>query len=142
MKVSGRYNLGLDQVLASDAWAALYLGLSQAICIAEVLRHLTPTTFERLGFYRITELLVEASAVLDCRDPSVVGLTVEDLCDDLDYTVPQQLAGAALAVGAEGLLVPSATSLGDNLILFPKNRRRGSLLIVRSSVDPRFYVPR
>lgn len=88
MATSGRYNLGLDEVLPQHAWPALYLGLSQAICIGEVLRHLAPKTMEKLGFYRITELWAETEAVLDCRDPSVVGLTIDDVCDDLDYTVP------------------------------------------------------
>lgn len=80
--------------------------------------------------------------MLDCCDPSVVGLTTEDLCDDFDYTLTHQLARAAVAVGAEGILVPSATCLGNNLILFPKNRRKGSMLIARDAVDPRIYVNR
>jgi RES domain-containing protein len=142
LRVSGRYNLGEDRVPPADAWAALYLGLSQAICIGEILRHLTPATMAHLGSYRITELSVEVQAILDCRAPSVVGLTAADLGDDLDYTIPHQLAGAALAVGAEGILVPSATGLGQNLILFPKNTRPGSTLTIRSSVDPRLYIPR
>jgi RES domain-containing protein len=142
LKVSGRYNLGLDEVGADRAFAALYCGLTQAICMGEILRHLTPATFERLGLYRLTELYVEAGAVLDCREPSVVGLTREDLLDDLDYTVPRQLAAAAFDVGAEGILVPSATNLGDNLVLFTEKRRRGSLLIVTNSVDPQIYVNR
>lgn len=142
LRVSGRYNLGHDRVAPPDAWAALYLGLTQAICIGEVLRHVTPSTLVRLSAYQITELWVHMSAVIDCRDPSVVGLTVDDLCDDFDYAVPQRLAGAAVTAGAEGILVPSATRLGDNLILFPKNHRAGSVVDVRGSVDPRLYVPR
>jgi RES domain-containing protein len=142
LRVSGRYNLGMDRVPAADAWAALYLGLSQAICLGEVLRHITPATLARLSGYRLTELWVEMGAVLDCRDPSAFGLAIVDLCDDFDYGIPQRLAGAAVAAGAEGILVPSVTRLGDNLILFPQNRRAGSVVTIRSWVDPRLYVAR
>lgn len=95
LRVSGRYNLGLDSAPASRAFAALYLGL-----------------------------------------------TIEDLCDDFNYDQPRQLARAARNVGAEGLLVPSATRLGNNLVLFPADLRSGSTLTVIGSVDPKMYVDR
>jgi hypothetical protein len=42
----------------------------------------------------------------------------------------------------EGLLVRSATRLGDNLILFPDNLRAGSRIEVVPSRDPRLFVQR
>jgi hypothetical protein len=142
LKVSGRYNLGLDLTSSEQAFSALYLGLTQATCVGEVLRHLTPATFAQLTNYRLTELRVDVSAVIDCRDPSVLGLTVDAVCDEFDYSLPRQLARAAVAVGVEGLLVPSATRLGSNLVLFPSTRREGSSLTVVQSIDPRIYVNR
>jgi RES domain len=62
-------------------------------------------------------------------DPWLVGalgLTPADLADDVDYRAPQALAAAAMAAGAEALLVPSVTGLGDNLIVFTA-RRSGSV---------------
>ncbi len=47
-----------------------------------------------------------------------------------------------LAVRLEGLLVPSATGLGDNLILLPQNLSAGSRIAVVSSRDPRLHVER
>ena len=112
------------------------------MCIGEILRHLTPATLARLSGYRLSEVRVDVSAVIDCRDPSVVGLSVEDLCQDFNYAVPRQLARAAIDAGAEGLLVPSATRLGDNLVLFPSALRESSELTVLQQIDPRFYVDR
>jgi len=95
-----------------------------------------------LGDYRLSELRVDVRAVINCRDTSALGLTVDALCHDSNYSVPRQLARAAIAVGAEGVLVPSATRLGDNLVLFPRTRREGSTLAVVQSVDPRIYIDR
>jgi hypothetical protein len=67
---------------------------------------------------RLSELQVDLAAVLDCRDPTRLGLNLDGLCDDLDYRLPQRLAAVARARGAEGLLVPSATRLGHNLVVF------------------------
>jgi hypothetical protein len=61
---------------------------------------------------------------------------------DTDYEATQAIGAAAFADGLEGLLVPSATRLGDNLILFPDNLRAGSRIEVVSSRDPRLYVQR
>jgi hypothetical protein len=47
-----------------------------------------------------------------------------------------------LSVGAEAVLVPSATGMGDNLVLFPDQLTAASRLTVISSRDPRLYVPR
>jgi hypothetical protein len=42
----------------------------------------------------------------------------------------------------EGLIAPSATRLGDDLILFPENLRAGSRVEIVSGRDPRLYVGR
>ena len=52
------------------------------------------------------------------------------------------MVAAALKGSLEGLIVPSATRLGDNLILFPENLRASSRIEIVSSRDPRLYVER
>ena len=42
----------------------------------------------------------------------------------------------ALDLGVEGMLVPSATGLGDNLIVFSDLIRPGSVLVEVRSIDP------
>lgn len=142
LRVSGRYNRGLDRFAPGQVWPALYLSLGAEVCLGEILRHISPALLPALNDYRISELRVELGAVLDCRDPALLGLTREDFCDDLDYTVTQALAAAAIERGAEALLVPSATCLGDNLIVFTTCLAATSRLAVVSSRDPRLYVAR
>ena len=74
--------------------------------------------------------------MLDCHDLTPLGLFREQLLDDDDYSVGQALAHAALALNVEGLLVPSATLLGDNLIIFPDRLRQGSVIVEMGFVDP------
>ena len=142
LQVSGRYNRGLDLFPPDEAWPALYLGLSEAICLGEILRHLTPARFAALSNYRLTQVRVQLSAVVDCWEPARLGLKFEDLCEDMNYRAPQAIARAAIDRGAEGILVPSATRLGHNLIIFPHCLRPSSRIAVVRSVDPRIYVDR
>ncbi len=95
-----------------------------------------------LNDYRLSELSVRVRAVLDCRDPAPLGLPFDDLVHDTDYGAARAIGAAAFADGLEGLLVPSATRLGDNLILFPDNLRADFRIEVVSSRDPRLYVQR
>ena len=138
---SGRYNRGLDHFQPHEVWAALYLGLGRDICIGEVLRHTTPAQLPRFN-YRFTRIRVALSQVLDCRDPTLLGLTPLDLWHDTDWTIPQSLAAMAIARGVEAILVPSATRLGDNLVVFPDYLQPGSQLQPLDHVDPPLYVPR
>jgi RES domain-containing protein len=141
-RVSGRYNLGVDQFPEGRAFGALYLALAPETCLGEIVRHVEPVGLARLNAYRMSELFVAAGRVLDCRDPDGLGLSPEDLVDDFDLSATRAMGEAACAAGAEGILVVSATGLGDNLVLFPENMRAGSRLEVLSARDPRLYVDR
>jgi hypothetical protein len=103
---------------------------------------MSPESMPRLNTYRISEIEVELEMVIDCREIAALGISLDHLLNDLDYTVSQRLGAAALAMGAEGLLVPSATRLGDNLVVFPTQLRPDSRLDVVSSRDPLLYVER
>lgn len=141
LRVSGRYNRGLDRFPDDEVWATLYLALGPEVCLGEVFRHITPDLLPFLNDYRLTELSVELTSILDCRRPAALGLTLSDLEHDTDYTITQGIAGAAIARGAEAILVPSATRLGDNLIVFPPRLLPTSRILIVGSRDPRLYVP-
>jgi hypothetical protein len=79
---------------------------------------------------------------MDCRDAAAMGLDPEALLRDTDYELTQTIGATALARGVEGILVPSATGLGDNLILWMAQIHSGSQITVIRSEDPRLYVPR
>lgn len=96
----------------------------------------------RLNLYRISEIEVDFATIVDCRDLEATGISLNDLLDDHDYTMSQRLGAAVIATGAEGLLVPSATRLGDNLVVFPTNLRPESRLEIIASRDPMLYVER
>ncbi|MEA2598049.1 MAG: hypothetical protein QOF01_4518 [Thermomicrobiales bacterium] len=74
------------------------------------------------------------SQALDLLE-SDLGLTEDDLLNDVDYSVGQALAAAAVELGFEGMLVPSATRLGDNLIDFPHLVRSDTVLVAVRSID-------
>lgn len=106
-----------------------------------MLRQLSPQVLPELDEYRLSEVEVELGAVLDCRDASLLGRSPDDLIRDREFTVTQEIAAAAIARGAEAILVPSATLLGDNLVVFPTRLQGTSRLVVVGSRDPRLYVP-
>lgn len=127
-------------------WRALYLALAPEVALAEGLR------YARAGLslhpLRLSELRLELAAVLDCGDPTIVGLTLTELCRPIagsppaslkalekTYRFSQRLAWAARARGAEALVAPSATGLGENLILFRDRLRPGSRLVMIGDRD-------
>ena len=97
---------------------------------------------------RITRIWVQLSAVLDIRDPTQLGLTVEDVTvdptgpDDDAYHLTQEIGLAALERRAEGILVPSATRLNANLVILTDNLKPTSIIEAREDYDLKLYVPR
>ena len=81
--------------------------------------------------------------MLDCRDVSALGVSPAELFHDTNYELGQELAAAALQRNCEGLLVPSATRLPDDvLIIFTDSLRPTSRVEVVEYVDPALYVDR
>lgn len=142
LRVSGRYHRGMDLFRPEDVWPALYLALRPETALGELVRHVTPALLPHLNGYRISELSVRLAAVADCRDASRLGVHADIVLNDRDYTVTQQLGAAVVTARLEGMLVPSATNLGDNLIIFPEVLRESSELRVVTSRDPRLFVYR
>jgi len=98
----------------------LYTALGPEIALGEAIRYLSPT-MRKIADYRLTEVALTLAAVLDLRDVATHGIDDTILLDDYDYTTAHSIAGAAVRRGADGLLVPSATRLGHNIIVLPDN---------------------
>jgi hypothetical protein len=109
------------------------------VCLGEVLRNAAD---DRVRLFRYTELGVRLAAVLDCRDASAFGVSQNAILDNIDVDLPHALAAAARRRGAEALLVPSASLLGDNLVVFPDLLREGSKVDAIRSLDPRLVKRR
>lgn len=123
-----------------QTFAALYLATRPEIAIAELVRHIPEKSpLQYLNNYRLSQVVVQVSKVRDCRDPGLLGLTLEDLCHDTDLRATQDIGSTVFAEGSEGLLVPSATNLGDNLILFPIHFRADSHVRLIATRHPRLY---
>jgi RES domain-containing protein len=140
LKVSGRYHRGADRFTSEATWPALYLALSPETALGELVRHITPELLPHLNGYRISELSVMLEAVVDCRDAARLGINPAALVDDRDLETTQQIGAEVVAAGFEGLLVPSATALGDNLVVFPALLRERSRFDIVGSRDPRLFV--
>lgn len=140
LRVSGRYHRAADEFPQHRVWPALYLALSPEGALGEILRQLSPDLLSRISDYRLSELEVELDAVLDCRDAAALGLSADDLIRDQDFVTTQEIAAEAIARGVEGILVLSATQLGDNLIVFPDQLRTTSRLVEIGGRDPRLYI--
>jgi hypothetical protein len=95
-----------------------------------------------LNSYRLSEVEIDLGSVIDCRVLGELGTPVDELIQDTDYRVTQSIAKSAISTGAEGIIVPSATRLGDNLVIFPDHMKPGSRLEVIGSRDPVLYVER
>ena len=100
--------------------------------MAEAWRYIDPDLIDAVKGMRRTEIAVNLSSVLDCRDIAVLGIPEDALLDDRNYDAGHALGRAVVERGTEAMLVPSATRLGDNLIVFTANLRPDAYLdIVR-----------
>jgi len=103
----GRYHRGLDLFSPGEAFAALYMSLSPAIAIWEMVRRSAASSLDYLANNVLSELEVEVTRVVDLSEQRRSGIPAGSLTR-LDYGPCQRIAAAALAEGCQGLLVPSA----------------------------------
>jgi RES domain-containing protein len=136
LRTSGRYHRGLDFFPPDQAFPALYTSLAPEIALWEMVRRSAARNLAYLKNNLLSELEVDLARVLDLSDPAALGLTQADLTGT-DQQACQKLAGAALARGYEGLLVPSAALPGLNLVLLPGNLSEPPpIRVVRSTELP------
>ncbi len=117
----GRYN-------PKREFGALYLSESEQICKVEVLRAADDPAFFKQP--RICgKIRVVLKRVLDLTDEQILeelGIRKAELLQDTgdrqrDYRLPRRIGRLARALGFEALKVPSVTSQGNNLVIFPEN---------------------
>ena len=131
LRVSGRYHRGADHFPPDQVFAALYTSVSDAVVTWEVIRGSmrggAGAVEARLRATDLARLRVRLQAALDVREPAVAGFAGAVLTSD-DYSLTQAIGAAAFARGIEGLLVPSATGVGEpgrdyNVVILPDNLR-------------------
>jgi hypothetical protein len=132
--VSGRYHRGRDSFPNDEVFAALYTSAGADVATWEMIRHSKSTSglsmWQRFVERDLSKLHMTLQAVLDIRNPSPAGLSLDALTGE-DYALPQAIAAAAHADGLEGLLVPTATAVGEigadfNVVIFTTSLRPGS----------------
>ena len=139
-RVSGRYNRGRDFFEEDEVFPALYLATAPEVSLGEKQRHLTKGNLPRMRKQVLSEFRIRLHTVYDLSNPEEFGLDSKDLTEDRDYSLPQNLAMVLRERGAEAFLVPSATLLGTNLVVFPDRLRGESGLEILDSRPTRLYV--
>jgi RES domain-containing protein len=125
----GRYNIG-EETSRDLSFPALYTAIESGAAILEVARHLLDdddretysrddvlALFRRLSERTMTQLHVELDRVLDVAEFEIP----VDLFTGDSYDVTREIGRRANSAGVEGLIVPSATRLGSNLVILPWN---------------------
>lgn len=144
LKSQGRWHRGGPSFPPDQIFATLYTTVSDAVATWEYIRHSRRSDADemwlRLTSVNLSRLHVRLSVALDLRDPTLAGLTVNDLTGD-DYALPQAIGAEAFARRFEGLLVPSATGVGEagrdfNVIIYTENLRPDSLITSVESKTP------
>jgi RES domain-containing protein len=82
------------------------------------------------GKLAMATINIRLDKVLDLTQAStlkILGLSKNDLISS-DYSITQAISMIAREAGFRGLIVPSATSAGDNLIIFENNLGKGCLI--------------
>lgn len=133
LRSSARFHQAAIDFPNGPTWPALYTAFDLAVALGELQRNIRS---ENIDQYRFTEIWVQLEEVLDCRDLDALGLAEADLFDNTDFETPRALVAAAIDRNVEGIVVPSASRLGDNLIIFPHLVRTRSVVVEVRTIDP------
>jgi len=116
---------------APGAYEVIYLGRPEASVLAEAYRHLVddeldnPDLAAKVLERRVIRCEIDVPEILDLRPIAVrerLGLSDEVLTSEVgDYEHCQRIGAAAHQLRADGLIVPSASRLGETLALFTLN---------------------
>lgn len=120
----GRYHL-------SGEGGILYTSLTKDVAIKEIERHASRSMLQ--GGMVIAEINIRLDKVLDLTQTSTLktlGLSKNDLISS-DYSITQAISIIARDAGFRGLIVPSATSAGDRMIIFENNLGKGCLIEIK-----------
>jgi RES domain-containing protein len=123
--VGGRFNAGNKSVI-SPSFRALYSSVESAGALLEVIRHLAHKSvdahdivaLEDLAMRVLSQFDVELQQVFDWSLDRELKQVLTSPSSAMSYAYTQQLAAAAIAAGAEAIIVPSATGIDANLVIF------------------------
>lgn len=119
----GRYHIGGETGI-------LYTSLERNLAIRELGRHSARANLQ--DGLAAGKIKVKLQKVLDLTQAAVLaklGLSKEALVSP-DWTITQAVSHQARKAGFQGLLVPSATGSGVNLVVFENNFAQGCLIEV------------
>ena len=135
--IGGRFNAGSESDI-KPSFLALYTSVESAAALLEAVRHLgyrsadarAVVALDDIAMRVMTQLQVTLRRVFDWRlDPHF-----SDGLSAVSYRQTQQLAAAAFIAGAEGILVPSATGIDANLVVFADHLGENSRIEVVSQI--------
>ena len=132
LRFGGRWN-------PPDSSPTIYLALTVEACVAEFLRMAEGQGKGASSFLPrdLHEIEVHGMLVCDLRDTAAlasVDLNANDLADE-DRSRCQAVGEAALLLGLDGLLAPSATGTGDVLAVFDPPAHGEFTSVRTSSLD-------
>jgi len=121
LRYSARYSQAPDLFPAGPTWPALYCGLTYGVSLAEILRHLTPSTLPSLKNQRLSEILVGA------LEPSIKAWGIHELFAGLIVlpilgNVAENVVGVRLALQNRmdfSLVISAGSSLQVVLLVAP-----------------------
>ena len=121
----GRYHLAGET-------GVLYTSLKDAVALAEVRRHTASLPLsEGLVLGKIRIRLTKVADLTKPEHLNALGIEEGHLVSG-DFLPTQALGLKARAAGIQGLIVPSATGEGNNLVVFENNLGAGCLIQVES----------
>jgi RES domain-containing protein len=119
--IGGRFNAGVDNESA-PAFPALYTSIESAAALLEVVRHLGYREADSRAVVALDDIAMRVLSQLDVSVQRAFDWSGRaELASGASYADSQQLAAAAFQAGAEAILVPSATGIDRNLIIFLDN---------------------
>ncbi len=140
LRISGRFHRGRDLFPENQVFPALYTSQAAHLAVWEMVRQRASTNLLFLQNNRLSQLDVSLTAVLDCSDPSTLGLSSADI-HGTDRRIPWAIGAAAVGRGANGLIIPSAAMNGTNLVVFPTNLPSNWTATVISTEDMAINLP-
>lgn len=126
---AGRYNLVGETGI-------LYTSIGKDLALREIGRHAARTPLA--GGLAVGRFVVSLRKVLDLTDPKTLGaleITEEDITGP-EWGLTQAISRSARNAGFQGILAPSASGSGVNLVIFENNLAEGCALEVEAVFRP------
>jgi len=136
--IGGRFNAGADSDV-KPPFRALYTSIESAAALLEVVRHLgyrSPdlrdvVALDDIAMRVLSQIDIELRRVFDWRSEPLL----RENLSHASYRQTLQIAAAAFNREAEGILVPSATGIDANLVVFVDNLDDSSRIDVTRQIE-------